>query len=71
MGSIHNTIAGLELAQIGWMVPDIQTAVKFLAKALGIPNFPQPQHTGAQDLDMTYYYHGLVSGAGNHGSYRQ
>ena len=55
MSSINNTIAGLELAQIGWVVPDIYAAVKFLANALGIAGFPQPQHIRAQDLAMTYY----------------
>ena len=55
MNSINNTIAGLELAQIGWVVPDIHAAVKFLANSLGIAGFPQPEHIRAQDLDMTYY----------------
>lgn len=55
MSSINNTIAGLELAQIGWVVPDIEAAVQFLANALGIAGFPQPQHIRAQDLAMTYY----------------
>lgn len=58
MSSINNTLAGLEFAQIGWVVPDIQAAVKFLASTLGIAGFPQPQHVRAQDLDMTY--HGRV-----------
>jgi len=55
MNNISNTIAGLELAQIGWVVPDINAAVKFLSGALGITGFPPPQHIRAQDLDMTYY----------------
>lgn len=55
MSSINNTIAKLELAQIGWVVPDIHAAVKFLGNALGIAGFPQPEHIHAQDLDMTYY----------------
>ncbi|MHA4812123.1 VOC family protein [Flavitalea flava] len=55
MNSISNTIAGLELAQIGWVVPDINAAVKFLTSALGIAGFPQPERFRAQDLDMTYY----------------
>jgi methylmalonyl-CoA/ethylmalonyl-CoA epimerase len=55
MSSINNTIAGLELAQIGWVVPDIYVAVKFLTKALGIAGFPEPEHIRAQDLNMTYY----------------
>lgn len=48
---------GLELAQIGWVVPDIQKAVKFLTNTLGIAGFPQPAHMRAQDLGMTYYGH--------------
>jgi methylmalonyl-CoA/ethylmalonyl-CoA epimerase len=55
MNSINNSITGLELAQIGWVVPDIHTAVKFLENALGIAGFPQPEHIRAQDLGMTYY----------------
>lgn len=55
MSNINNTIAGLELAQIGWVVPDIHAAVKFLANALGIAGFPPPEHVRAQDLAMTYY----------------
>lgn len=55
MSSINNTISGLELAQIGWVVPDIHTAVKFLADGLGIAGFPRPEHVRAQDLGMTYY----------------
>jgi hypothetical protein len=54
MSSVNNTIAGLELAQIGWVVPDIHSAVKFLSNALGI-GFPEPEHIRAEDLDMTYY----------------
>ena len=55
MSSINNTIAGLELAQIGWVVPDIHAAVEFLEGALGIAGFPQPQQIRAQDLGVTYY----------------
>ncbi len=40
MENINDTIAGLELAQIGWVVPDIHAAVKFLSGALGIAGFP-------------------------------
>lgn len=55
MSSINKTIAGLELAQIGWVVPDIHTAVDFLTNALGIAGFPTPEHIRAQDLELTYY----------------
>ncbi len=55
MSSINNAIAGLRLAQICWVVPDIHAAVTFLASTLGIAGFPQPEHVRAQDLSMTYY----------------
>lgn len=58
MSQISNPIAGLELAQVAWVVPDIHAAVKFLTGALGIAGFPQPQPVRAQDLGMTY--HGKV-----------
>jgi len=58
MSTINNTIAGLEFAQIGWVVPDIHVAVKFLAGALGVAGFPQPEQVRAQDLGMSY--HGKV-----------
>jgi hypothetical protein len=54
MSDINNTIAALEFAQIGWVVPDIQAAIKFLSGALGIPGFPEPEHVRAQDLNMSY-----------------
>lgn len=46
---------GLEFAQIGWVVPDIYAAAKFLTDTLGIAGFPEPEHVRAQDLNMTYY----------------
>ena len=55
MGNNNNTLTGLELAQIGWVVPDIHAAVKFLSTALGIKGFPEPELFRAQDLGMTYY----------------
>lgn len=44
----------LEFIQICWVVPDIHASVKFLSEKLGIA-FPKPEHTRAQDLNMTYY----------------
>lgn len=55
MKNISNTIAGLEFAQIGWVVPDIDAAIAFLSGSLGIAGFPPPQYVRAQDLDMSYY----------------
>ena len=50
----HNTLAKLELAQIGWVVPDIQAAVNVLSNALGI-SFPPVQYMSAVELNMSYY----------------
>ncbi|MBO9591521.1 MAG: VOC family protein [Niabella sp.] len=55
MNSTHNPIAGLELAQIGWVVPNIQAAVTMLTGTLGVAGFPPVQQVRAQDLGMTYY----------------
>ncbi len=44
-----------EFAQIGWVVPNIYTALNFLSNTLGIAGFPPPEYIRAQDLDMTYY----------------
>lgn len=54
MNAINKTIAGLELAQIGWVVPDIRATMEFLSSSLGIPSFPEPDYVRAQDLNMTY-----------------
>lgn len=54
MNNTNNPIASLELAQIGWVVPDIHRTVKFLSGALGV-SFPEPMQMSAQDLNMTYY----------------
>ena len=35
MSNINDTLAKLEFAQIGWVVPDINAAVKFLSMSLG------------------------------------
>jgi methylmalonyl-CoA/ethylmalonyl-CoA epimerase len=55
MHTINHTISKLELAQIGWVVPDIHAAVKFLTNAMGVAGFPPPEHVSAKDLNMTYY----------------
>lgn len=55
MSNINHILAGLELAQIGWVVPDIYAAVEFLGNTLGIAGFPEPEYVRAQDLNMTYY----------------
>jgi len=52
--SSNIAITGLELAQIGWVVPDIHAAVKLLSATLGIA-FPEPEHIRAQDLNMSHY----------------
>lgn len=54
MNDFPDSIAGLELAQIGWVVPDIHKTVQFLSGTLGI-RFPTPERMRAQDLQMSYY----------------
>jgi methylmalonyl-CoA/ethylmalonyl-CoA epimerase len=57
MSKINDTLAKLEFAQIGWVVPDIHAAVQFLGKSLGV-SFPQPYRYSAEDLNIKY--HGKV-----------
>lgn len=57
MSKINDTLAKLEFAQIGWVVPDIHAAVQFLGKSLGV-DFPQPYRYSAEDLKIKY--HGKV-----------
>ena len=54
MNNINDTLATLEFAQIGWVVPNIHAAIKFLSSTLGIAGFHEPQHVRAQDLNMSY-----------------
>jgi methylmalonyl-CoA/ethylmalonyl-CoA epimerase len=49
------SLASLELAQIGWVVPNIEAAVNFLTHALGVKDFTEPERIRAQDLSMSYY----------------
>ena len=61
MSTPNNPTAGLELAQICWVVPDVRAAMGFLSGGLGIAGFPPPQPMNAQALGMTH--HGqLVAG---------
>src|SRR4030095_14981482 len=54
MSKIDDTLAKLEFAQIGWVVPDISATVKFLEKSLGV-SFPEPYRYSAEDLNIKYY----------------
>jgi len=54
MKNIKASFPDLEMAQLCWVVPDIQAAISFLPN-LGITGFPAPEHIRAQDLNMSYY----------------
>jgi hypothetical protein len=54
MTKLNQTIAGLEFAQICWVVPDIRAAAGFLSGGLGVAGFPEPVQMRALDLGMTY-----------------
>jgi methylmalonyl-CoA/ethylmalonyl-CoA epimerase len=65
MSKLNDTLAKLEFAQIGWVVPDIHAALKFLEGSLGI-DFPKPERYSAEDLNIKYYgkvvpHEGLVA----------
>jgi methylmalonyl-CoA/ethylmalonyl-CoA epimerase len=54
MSRISDTLMKLEFAQIGWVVPDIKTTIKFLENSLGV-SFPEPHRYSAEDLNIKYY----------------
>lgn len=54
MSKINDTLAKLEFAQIGWVIPDIHTTAKFLGRSLGV-SFPEPHRYSAEDLNIKYY----------------
>ena len=51
MSNINDTLAKLEFAQIGWVVPDIYATKKFLEKSLGVA-FPDPERYDAEQLNI-------------------
>lgn len=73
MSNINDTLAKLEFIQIGWVVPDINAAVKFLEKSLGVA-FPTPERYSGEDLKIKYYgkvvpHEGLVAQTYNGGAF--
>jgi hypothetical protein len=73
MSKIPDTLAKLEFAQIGWVVPDINATIKFLGRSLGV-SFPEPYRYSAEDLKIKYYGKivpgdGLTSQVYNGGSF--
>ena len=57
MSNINDTLAKLEFAQIGWVVPEIHAAIAFMKQSLRI-DFPQPNRYSAEELNIKY--HGKV-----------
>jgi methylmalonyl-CoA/ethylmalonyl-CoA epimerase len=55
MTNLRNRLQGLELAQIGWVVPDINTAINFFAKSLSLAEFPKPALVHAEDINLFFY----------------
>ena len=54
MSRLNDTLAKLEFAQIGWVVPDIHVAKKFLEGSLGV-SFPEPYRYDAKELGIKYF----------------
>lgn len=46
---------GSNLAQIAWVVKDIETALRFFRDAMGVNNFSKVATIRAKDFDGTYY----------------
>ncbi|HEX8061231.1 MAG TPA: VOC family protein [Cyclobacteriaceae bacterium] len=73
MGNINDTLARLEFAQIGWVVPDINASLKFLENSLRI-TFPKVERYDAETLGIKYYgkvvpHDGLVTQTYNGGAF--
>jgi hypothetical protein len=54
MSKLNETLAQLEFAQIGWVVPDIHSTGKFLENSLRV-KFPQPHRYSAEELNIKYF----------------
>jgi hypothetical protein len=54
MSKINDVLARLEFAQVGWVVPNIDSAVRFLGGSLGV-SFPKPYRYSAEELNISYY----------------
>lgn len=54
MSKINGTLAKLEFAQIGWVVPDINATVKFMEQSLRV-SFPVPYRYSAEELNIKYF----------------
>ena len=52
---ITKTSLGLNLAQIAWVVKDIEVALRFFKSTMGISNFSETQTIRAADFEATYY----------------
>lgn len=53
MNKLNDILSKLEMAQICWVVPDINKTVQFLSNSLGI-SFPRAGHSSAKDFNMSY-----------------
>jgi len=53
--TITNALPELHLAQIAWVVKDIDVTLKFFSETLGIKNFSKIQTISVKEFDATYY----------------
>jgi methylmalonyl-CoA/ethylmalonyl-CoA epimerase len=49
------TSFGSKLAQIAWVVPDINAAEKFFKEVMGMPHFDKIENFSTADYEPTYY----------------
>jgi methylmalonyl-CoA/ethylmalonyl-CoA epimerase len=53
--TMTKTSLGLKLAQIAWVVKDIEVAKRFFQDVMGMSNFSKVQTIRAKDFEGTYY----------------
>ena len=53
--TITKSFPGLALAQIAWVVKDIEASLNFFRDTLGISGFGKPQIISVKEFDATYY----------------
>jgi catechol 2,3-dioxygenase-like lactoylglutathione lyase family enzyme len=52
---VTSTNAALTLAQIGWVVKDLEAAQQFFRERMGVKNFSQPEIFRGHDFASTHY----------------
>ena len=49
------SVFGAQLAQVAWVVKDVNATLKFFREVMGIDNFGEPMTIRVKDYEATYY----------------